>query len=285
MDNLCHTLTGAALGKAGLAERTRFGMATLMVAANLPDIDVGVFLTDTLPVSFRRGWTHGVLAQVTLPIVLACVMWAIARARPHPSAPAHLPAPDFRSLLLLSYVGLYSHIFMDVLNSYGVRLLMPFSGRWFYGDALYIVDPWLYLALGGGIWMAARAARARQPVADDGTGRPQDTRFMVTPVPVNPFRREVLVDTGDRYEKGFIWFEPVPHFRPAGYGVERGLSQPEAAAALATPRAQAFLRWSRFPFVVVDRTAVPPRVLLNDYRYSDAGARAGWAGLSLVIGD
>ena len=56
MDNLCHTLTGAALGKAGLAERTRFGMATLMVAANLPDIDVGVFLTDTLPVSFRRGW-------------------------------------------------------------------------------------------------------------------------------------------------------------------------------------------------------------------------------------
>ena len=100
MDNLCHTLTGAALGKAGLAERTRFGMATLMVAANLPDIDVGVFLTDTLPVSFRRGWTHGVLAQVTLPIVLACVMWAIAapgrtrphrvrtrRTRPHPPAP------------------------------------------------------------------------------------------------------------------------------------------------------------------------------------------------------
>jgi inner membrane protein len=327
MDNLCHTLTGAALGKAGLAERTRFGMATLMVAANLPDIDVGVFLTDTLPVSFRRGWTHGVLAQVTLPIVLACVMWAIARARQHPPAPAHLPAPprtrphltapDFRALLLLSYVGLYSHIFMDVLNSYGVRLLMPFSGRWFYGDALYIVDPWLYLALGGGVWMAARAARghrasptrparvalvlsaaymvamlasnvwARAVVREGLTraGRPPDTRFMVTPVPVNPFRREVLVDTGDRYEKGFIWFEPAPHFRPAGYGVERGLSQPEAAAALATPRAQAFLRWSRFPFVVVDRTAAPPRVLLNDYRYSDAGARAGWAGLSLVIGD
>ncbi len=30
---------------------------------------------------------------------------------------------------------------MDWLNSYGVRLLMPFSNRWFYGDALYIVDP------------------------------------------------------------------------------------------------------------------------------------------------
>ena len=66
MDNLCHTLAGAALGKAGLASRTRYGMATLMVSANLPDIDVAVFLTDTLPMSFRRGWTHGVLAQLTL---------------------------------------------------------------------------------------------------------------------------------------------------------------------------------------------------------------------------
>ena len=48
----------------------------------------------------------------------------------------------------------------------------------------------------------------------------------------------------------------------------------EAASALASPRARAFLGWSRFPFVVVDRTEAPPRVLLNDYRYSDAGARA-----------
>ena len=269
MDNICHTLTGAALGKAGLASRTRFGMATMMVAANLPDLDVAVFFTDTLPVSFRRGWTHGVLAQVALPIVLAGVMWAIARTRPHPSAPAHLPAPartrqhppapDFRSLLLLSYIGVISHVFMDFLNSYGVRLLMPFSGRWFYGDALYIVDPWLYLVLGGGVWLASRAARAGAPepsrparralmlagvymvvmlasnlwarsVVRDGlarAGRPPETRFMVTPVVVNPFRREVLVDTGDRYEKGFVWFEPHPTSDPPATASRRASRIPK----------------------------------------------------------
>ena len=310
MDNVCHTLTGAALGKAGLARTTTYGMATLMIASNLPDVDVAVFFTDTLPVSFRRGWTHGILAQVTLPIVFAAVMWAIARIRLHLSA-------SFKSLLLLSYAGVLSHVFMDFLNSYGVRLLMPFSGRWFYGDALYIVDPWLYLVLGAGVWFASRAGRrgssaptrsARtalviaatymlvmlasntwaRAVVRDGlirAGRPADTRFMVTPVAVNPFRREVLVDTGSRYEKGVLWFEPAPRFRPAGYGVEKGLNAPEAAVPLARPRAQAFLRWSRFPFVVIDRTEVPPRVFLNDYRYSDAGARAGWAGLSLLIGE
>jgi inner membrane protein len=214
-------------------------------------------------------------------------------------------------------VGVLSHVFMDFLNSYGVRLLMPFSGRWFYGDAVYIVDPWLYLVLGAGVWLASRAGRrgssaptrpARtalviaatymlvmlasntwaRAVVRDGlvrAGRPADTRFMVTPVAVNPFRREVLVDTGSRYEKGFLWFEPAPRFRPAGYGVEKGLNTPEAVAPLAKPRAQAFLRWSRFPFVVIDRTKAPPRVFLNDYRYSDAGARAGWAGLSITIGE
>jgi inner membrane protein len=217
----------------------------------------------------------------------------------------------------LSYIGVLSHVFMDFLNSYGVRLLMPFSERWFYGDALYIVDPWLYLVLGGGVWLALRAGRreasaptrpalialviaatymlvmlgsnawARAVVRDGLTraGLPADTRFMVTPVVVNPFRREVLVDTGSRYEKGLLWFEPTPHFRPAGYGVEKALADPDAAAALARPRARDFLRWSRFPFVVIDRTKAPPRVFLNDYRYSDAGARAGWAGLSMTIAD
>ncbi|MGE0461218.1 MAG: metal-dependent hydrolase [Vicinamibacterales bacterium] len=331
MDNLCHTLTGAALGKAGLASRTRYGMATLMVAANLPDVDVAVFLTDTLPVSFRRGWTHGILAQVVLPIVLAGIVWAIgrnrnapARTRPHPSAPdrtrPHPSAPArtrFGALLLLSYIGLYSHIFLDYLNSYGLRLLMPFSGRWFYGDALFIVDPWMWGVLGAGVLLAAMAARrgaaepgrparvalavatayalgmlgsnlwARTAVRDGLTraGRPADTRFMVTPVFANPFGREVLVDTGDRYEKGFVWFEPGPHFRPAGYGVDKGFGQPEARAALATPRARAYLTWSRFPFVVVDRTEAPPQLWLNDYRYSDASGRVGWAGLSVRIED
>src|SRR6188508_2438536 len=82
MDNLCHTLVGAALGEAGLKRRTRFGNATLMIAANLPDLDVLVFATSTPSVAFRRGWTHGILAQALLPIALTAAIWAVARWRP-----------------------------------------------------------------------------------------------------------------------------------------------------------------------------------------------------------
>jgi len=70
MDNLCHTLVGAALGEAGLKRRTRFGAATLMIGSNLPDVDVFVFASNTPPVAFRRGWTHGVIADALLPVLL-----------------------------------------------------------------------------------------------------------------------------------------------------------------------------------------------------------------------
>ena len=294
-------MLGGALGRAGLANRTPLGMTTLIVANNLPDIDVAVFATDTLAMSFRRGWTHGVLAQATLPIALTAIVVICDRLfRRH--AAERVSARD---VLLLSYIGVLCHVFLDFLNSYGVRLLMPFSETWFYGDALYIVDPIMYVVLGVG-WLFAsrrrsvRPARialtvtalyitvmlasnllARREVREGLTraGRP-DTRFMVTPVFLNPFRREVIVDVGDRYEKGLLWFEPLPHFRPAGYGVEKGLALPEVQPALQLPRARAYLHWSRFPFVQVNPTPPQDGVWLNDYRYASAGPY-GWSAVKL----
>jgi inner membrane protein len=40
-----------------------------------------------------------------------------------------------------------------------MRWLMPFSGRWFYGDAVFIMDVWLWLVLGVG-YLAGRRASA-----------------------------------------------------------------------------------------------------------------------------
>lgn len=298
MDNLCHSLIGMAMSRAGLNKRTALATSTLVIANNLPDIDVGVFATNTLAMSFRRGWTHGVLAQATLPIALTGAMLLYDKYRKKKS-PDEVVRPG--QILLLSYLGVLLHVFMDFTNSYGVRLLMPFSERWFYGDALYIVDPWLYLSLGLGWWLAKRNPRparigvaiaaiyviamlgsniiARRDVAAGLTraGRSADTRFMVTPVVVNPFRREVIIDVGDRYEKGNLWFEPAPHFRPGGFGIDKGINQPAAQPLLELPRARAFMRWSRFPFIQADPSG---SVWLNDYRYANAGPY-GWSAVKL----
>jgi inner membrane protein len=206
-----------------------------------------------------------------------------------------------------------SHSLLDYMNSFGIRLLMPFSGRWFYGDALYIVDPWLYAILGagaalafrqrarpdGGVTVARRAlavavlyvaamflsglwARREVHAGLVRAGRP-DAAFMVTPVIAVPWRREVLVDLGDRYEKGFVDFSPGPRFRPAGYGVEKHDDDPLAQEAMRSRVGRQFLEWARFPFYVVERTQSPPRVLLNDARYSGPLGSDGWSATLVPI--
>jgi len=295
-----------AASRAGLNKRTALATSTLVIASNLPDIDAAVFATDTLAMSFRRGWTHGVLALATLPLVLTGAMLLYDRYRSRRSGQPAIGSSGQPvrpgQILLLSYIGVLLHVFMDLMNSYGVRLLMPFSERWFYGDALYIVDPWLYLTLGLGWFLARtnpRPARigvtvaaiyvlvmlastfvARREVAAGLArgGRPADTRFMVTPVVVNPFRREVVIDMDDRYEKGNLWFDPRPHFRPAGFGMEKGWNDPSVQPALQLPLARAFLRWSRFPFVQVN--PAERSIWINDYRYANAGPY-GWSAVRL----
>ena len=161
MDNLTHTLVGLALADSGLKRTTRFGTAVLVIGANLPDLDGFSYVlgSDTDALAFRRGWTHGVLAMVLLPLLLTAVVLAwnrmVARRRRDAAAiPVHS-----RWLLALATVAIWSHPLLDLLNTYGVRLLMPFSGRWFYGDALFIVDPWVWAVLTLGVVASRRGSR------------------------------------------------------------------------------------------------------------------------------
>jgi inner membrane protein len=154
VEPLAHTLAGACLAESGMKRLTPLAASTLIIAANLPDLDGACYLHSAdLAFAFRRGWTHGVLAIALLPVLLTAVMLAFDRHVRRRWWPLDPPARP-RVLLALSAVGVLSHPALDWLNNYGVRLLMPFSDRWFYGDALFIVDPWLWLVLGGAVMLA-----------------------------------------------------------------------------------------------------------------------------------
>jgi inner membrane protein len=141
---------GASVGRPDVERASGLAVWWLVVAANIPDIDAFVYpLSTDLSLLCRRGVTHGVLAQALWPLLLAGLWWW--RRRREGSAPRFLPA------LLVLALGVISHPALDWLNTYGVRLLMPWSGRWFYGDALFIVDPWVWLGLAGGLFLAAPA--------------------------------------------------------------------------------------------------------------------------------
>lgn len=145
MDPLTHTLVGANLAATRLGEKTKLAAAALVIGANLPDVDAILYFTghDDFALWFRRGWTHGVLALLLLPLIQAAVLKLIDRTA------------SWKWLLGLSYLAIATHPFLDWLNTYGMRWLMPFRGTWFYGDAVYIMDPWLWLILGCG-WLIGR---------------------------------------------------------------------------------------------------------------------------------
>ena len=41
-----------------------------------------------------------------------------------------------------------------------MRWGLPFDGTWTYGDALFIIDPWIWLVLGGAVFLGSAPARA-----------------------------------------------------------------------------------------------------------------------------
>jgi len=153
MDPITHTLVGASLASSRLGGKTVLGATALIVGANLPDIDVLSYVAGSdAALGFRRGWTHGVLALVVLPAVLAVALYCVGRWR---AVRAPRGRPSIAWLLALSYVAVLTHPMLDWLNTYGMRWLMPFRDTWFYGDSVFIVDPWLWLILGTG-WLIGR---------------------------------------------------------------------------------------------------------------------------------
>lgn len=158
MDPVAHTLFGAALAETGTKRLTRYATATLIIGANLPDVDViAHFWGDDAALLLRRGWSHGVLALVLLPFLLTAAVWLWHRWRGREG-----PPPRMKMVLALSFLGVWSHALLDWMNTYGVRLLMPFDGRWFYGDTLFIVDPWVWLLTAAGVVLArSRGVPAR----------------------------------------------------------------------------------------------------------------------------
>jgi inner membrane protein len=313
VDNLCHTLVGAALGEAGLKRRTPLAMATLLVGANLPDVDAVtyVFAEASTSFEFRRGWTHGVLAMVALPLALAAAVTAWDRYVRRRRRPGKLPA-RFRALLLLSFVSVLSHPFLDFLNTYGVRFLYPFSRRWSYGDALFIVDPWVWVALAVGVGYSTVRRRRRHPhpegparvalgataayagvmLVSSAVGRGLVVReaaaagllpgrAIVSPQALDPLRRIVSLEVPGGYRVGTLrWLSrPAVSLAPALFA--RDDRDPLALAAARTRDGKKFLVWARFPYFVVRREATGAVVTIRDARYP--GEFGSWARVEVKL--
>jgi inner membrane protein len=160
MDNITHSLVGAALAEAGPRDRFALATPTLIVAANVPDVDAISYLVagEFAALAWRRGITHGVPALVIWPFVVVGLVLAWDRGFRRRRDPTATPA-RFAPLLALAALGAVTHPALDWLNTYGMRWWLPFDGSWSYGDSVFIIDPWLWLVLGGTVFLARSSTR------------------------------------------------------------------------------------------------------------------------------
>lgn len=291
MDNLTHSLAGALLGQMGLKKLSGRVMPTLIIAANIPDIDAVATLLGRESLAIRRGITHGPIALLLLPLLLTGLVLLYNRWRPAEQPVRAGP------LLLLAYIGTLSHPALDWLNSYGIRLLEPFSSRWYAGDTLFIIDLWIWAALiGCFLWSRRREKRGgdwQRPawlgftaicayITANGliTGRAEaqttallrqrgtePTQVVANPVPVRFWFRRML--WRNEVEHGAGDYRLGSGARLTDPATANNLKHPALAAARGRSDVEAFLFWSRMP-VVVERNG---RSFLADQRFNSGLTR------------
>jgi inner membrane protein len=133
VDPVTHTLIG--VGMANAFFRRRVGpesVIILAIASNLPDVDAVVHLTgDPTAILMRRTFGHSIFM---FPLWSMGLAFILRRLYPHLS---------LRILFGLSLLGCVVHIFFDLVNSFGVVLLWPFSNWRPELGIIFIIDLFL----------------------------------------------------------------------------------------------------------------------------------------------
>ena len=276
----------------GLKRVSPRAMPALILSANLPDIDSFVApLWGEDSLAAHRGFTHGVGGLVTMPFLAVAIILLWEKLRPGKQGPIK---PG--GLLLACFLGTLSHPLLDFATGYGTRLLEPFSHRWFYGDTLFIMDPWIWIMLILGLEMSWRAERlgrnwtrpamwafgamlgyiglnaaislravaVTRPLVE----RVAEPRMIVaSEVPLTFWKRRMvwradeIGGTGD-----YNPLEGLNHARLDPEIVVLRVEDPRlAAAAKRDKHVRAFLFWSRMPMVVEQNG----RAFLTDQRFVD----------------
>lgn len=305
MDNFTHSLAGWALGQAGLKTKSRKGLAALVLGANMPDIDIFFGWVPWAPLAMHRGFTHSLIAGcIVMPPMLAGLLWLLDRwqVRRRVAFPSGLPM-HFWWLLVLSYLGAFTHPLLDLQTSYAVQLLSPFDTRWFHTETLFIIDVWIWSVLSTAIWFSRRREKwggdwrrpavagliavcayvglngvitilARSAVTHEAPHAAPDV-LIAGEQPVLFWKRDMVWRQGGRI--GRASYNPLialGHVTDVQPMMPDNMENPLVRRAIATgPRVAAFLRWSIMPYAQIERGRCEATISIGDARFGMTMAR------------
>ena len=145
MEPVTHALASIALGRAGLNKVTRMATPMLLVSGLVADVDwVSRLGGASAFLHGHRTATHSLLGTAVLSVAVTLVFVFAGRKYPQ-FVTRTLPA------LLVCAVGAVAHLLLDLLNGYGVKLMWPFSAKWYGWDLADSVDAWIIFFLLAGL--------------------------------------------------------------------------------------------------------------------------------------
>ncbi len=299
MDPATHFLSGLLVARSGTHRVTGGATAALATGAVLPDVDL-VFLYGATPTlfQFRLGWTHSPLGAAALGTLSALGFWLQARPQQ--------PRKPFGRILLASWLGIATHLLLDLVTARGIHPLWPFRDANPAFDWFSNTDPWvlaiflLGLAVpvlfrligeeigartdprGGsrGAWAAIvlflLLCALRGSLHADAAARLDGQSYRGrAPLhvgafsdPVNPFLWRGVVETDSTFELVEVRLrDPEPGTR-IEFTYYKPPPSPVLEAARTTAIARVFLRTARFPLATVEPIPEGHRIVLRDLRFS-----------------
>jgi len=136
MDPITHAIVGAAVAAAGGADvsLTSPQLFAAVLGAVSPDLDIVYqYWGDHVYLKHHRGLSHSLPGLLGFSLLIAGILNFF------------FPTTGFGVLYLWAFLGAVSHTLLDLLNSYGVMLLYPFSKKKYTLNLLMITDPFLIL--------------------------------------------------------------------------------------------------------------------------------------------
>lgn len=146
MDTITHGIAGALIAKAAFRgedmfasrpmNRARIITWSLMLGAIFPDSDIlrDWFSSDPLLiVTWHRSITHSLVCMPFFALALAALTSWFARWR-------KWDAPSFAPLTGIYAVGILSHIFLDLVTSFGTMIWSPLQWSRPAWDLIFIID-------------------------------------------------------------------------------------------------------------------------------------------------
>jgi len=271
MDPMTHGLAGAVIARAGFSRSLgKWGPVAGVLAALSPDADYILRLFgEEIFLRYHRGITHSL---ILLPVY--SLFGAILFRRLYKTE-------KFLPLYLLCFLSLLSHVFLDLMTSFGTMALVPVTDRRLTWDLVFIVDLYftgilfiplllghlikrykielgilslclLLLYTGLCIVNHRQALSIAERLVEAKGLSPHSVAAL--PQPFSPFKWVLLIDTGDTLYQSFIDIDIKGNDRHDKINMiwKKWPDSPWVQKARTLPGVGFYLWFARFPVALVE---------------------------------